>query len=40
MTLVTATDNTEIQLTDPEIDRGVFASIALDLVLDGLSLVE
>ena len=27
-------------LLDPEIDRGVFTSIVLNLVLDGLSLIE
>jgi hypothetical protein len=31
---------TDIPLLDPKIGRGLFASIALNLVLDGLSLVE
>jgi hypothetical protein len=35
-----ATDNTDTSLLDPKIGRGLFASIVLNLVLDGLSLVE
>lgn len=35
-----ATDNTDIPLLGPEIDRGFFASIVLNLILDGLSLVQ
>ena len=31
---------TDIQLPDSKIDRGLFAAIALNLVLDGLSIVE
>ena len=31
---------TDIQLLDSKIDRGLFAAIALNLVLDGLSIVE
>jgi hypothetical protein len=33
-------DNTDIPLLDLKIGRGLFASIVLNLVLDGLSLVE
>jgi hypothetical protein len=33
-------DNTDMPLLDPKIDRGLFTAIALDLVLDGLSIVE
>jgi len=29
-----------LQLPDPEIDRRLFASIALDLIVNGLSLVK
>jgi hypothetical protein len=32
-----AADNTEMPLLDPKIGRGLFAAIALNLVLDGLS---
>jgi hypothetical protein len=35
-----ANDENDIALLNPKIDRGLFAPIALDLVLDGLSLVE
>jgi hypothetical protein len=35
-----ATDNAAMPLLDPKIGRGLFAAIALNLVLDGLSLVE
>ena len=31
---------TDVQLLHSKIDRGLFASIALNLVLDSLSLVE
>ena len=31
---------TDIQLPDSKIDRGLFAAIALNLVLDGLPVVE
>ena len=37
---VPAIDNADAPLLDPEIGRGLFAAIALNLVLDGLSLVE
>ena len=39
-TSVPATDNTDMPLLDPEIGRGLFAPIALNLVFDSLSLVE
>jgi hypothetical protein len=32
--------HTDIQLPDSKIDRGLFASIALNLILDGLPVVE
>jgi hypothetical protein len=35
-----ATDNADMPLLDPKIGRGLSAAIALNLVLDGLSLVE
>jgi hypothetical protein len=35
-----AADNTEMPLLDPKIGRGLFTAIVLNLVLDGLSLVE
>ena len=35
-----AIDNIDMPLLDPKIDRGLFTAIALDLVLDGLSLIE
>jgi hypothetical protein len=35
-----ATDNIEMPLLDPKIGRGLFAAIALNLVLDGLSFVK
>ena len=35
-----ATDNIDMPLLDPKIGRGLFTAIALDLVLDGLSLIE
>jgi len=37
---VPAIDNTGAPLLDPKIGRGLFAAIALNLVLDGLSVVE
>src|SRR6516162_356565 len=35
-----ATDNADMPLLDPKIGRGLSAAIALNVVLDGLSLVE
>jgi hypothetical protein len=34
------TDDADMPLPDPKIGRGLSAAIALNLVLDGLSLVE